>query len=161
MNSMSFRHLDYVTPIGMSRLRLTKPNSKPVSFYHLEYDQLSSPGDVTKKILDVYGQSVVGRCFEFTMSALYLLNDQRYVPYRSKDDSGTYHWWFQNEVNGSIYDISQDQYSPDQLERLWSNGEPRPFYTWYQMPTVRSMDLIEELQQDSCRRYTTYEPLVS
>ena len=172
MNPTSFRHLNYITRTESGRLCLSKPNGHPIYAYdNIEYDRVSSPEEVVEVItrhLDasymsshyrrnhshkrVHGH--VGLCVVATMTSLYLLNDDRFVPFSCEDQIGIRHWWFVDVVENKTFDLTGTQYNAEELEKLHRSGKPTPYYGWGQRPATRFLDLMSSIQPTAVR-YST------
>ena len=112
MNHTSFRNLDFVKRTAIGRLCLSKPNGQPIYAYdNIEYDAMRSPTEVLEVVTTHLDASYLsshykrkhefaGLCVVTTMTALYLLDDERFVPFSCKDQVGIRHWWFVDLISG-------------------------------------------------------------
>ena len=172
MNPTSFRHLDYITRTSSGRLCLSKPNGSPIYAYdNIEYDRIQSPDEVGELVTANLDTSYVsshykrthlhkrshrhaGLCVVATMTALYLLNDERFVPFSCEDQIGIRHWWFVDVVENTTFDLTGTQYNAEELENLHRSGKPTPYYGWGQRPATRFLDLITSIQPTAVRYVT-------
>jgi transposase len=95
-----------------------------------------------------------GPCVVTTMTALYLLDDERFVPFSCKDQVGIRHWWFVDIDDNETFDPTGTQYNKRELENLHRSGKPTPYYGWGQRPATRFLDLISGIQPTAVR-YST------
>lgn len=169
MNQTSFKHLSFISTLPNNRLRLVKPNGYPVYEYDvLEYERMLSPQEtvetVKKNITSSFLSShfkrthsrrndhkLRGLCVVATMTCLYLLNDDRFVPHSSVDEDGIRHWWFVDTNVDFRYDLTSSQYNKDQLDRLYASARPTIYYGWGQRPATRFLDLLQKTQPSSKR----------
>ena len=172
MNPSSFRHLDFVKRTEIGRLCLSKPNGQPIYAYdNIEYDAMRSPIEVLEVVtthcdasylsshykrnhLHKRKHEFAGLCVVTTMTALYLLADERFVPFSCKDQVGIRHWWFVDIDDNETFDPTGTQYNKRELENLHRSGKPTPYYGWGQRPATRFLDLISGIQPTAVR-YST------
>ena len=169
MNRTPFRHLDFISVIEGSRVRLSKPDGHPVYRYdNIEYDVVDSVQVATELVRSQLDAKYVsshfkknhqhkrqhshaGLCVVATMCCLYLLNDNRYVPWAAVDTDDIRHWWFTDIETSVVFDVTANQYTQVELESLYENGKPTPYYGWGQRPATRFLDLLTTVQPTTVR----------
>ena len=169
MNQTSFKHLSFVSKLTNNRLRLVKPNGYPIYRYDvLEYERVLCPEKAVETVKENITPSFLsshfkrthsrsgdhtlrGLCVVATMTCLYLLNDDRFVPHTSVDEDGINHWWFVDTKSDFRYDLTSSQYDTSQLNQLYQSGKPTTYYGWGQRPATRFLNLIQKIQPYSKR----------
>ena len=76
------------------------------------------------------------------------------MSFTGSDPDGENHWWLQDMKSGERFDPTSSQYSPKELEFVYSTGKPKRLYSYQGRPQKRFLDLMQMVQPNA-KRYIT------
>lgn len=130
---------------------LVKPIKYPIIRYEvLKYRRYNCVSeilhDVSKTVSEHYPMK---GCVVGTFVLSYLVKNDFLIPHRGLASDGEYHWWLVDKLSNKVIDVTANQYSDNELSRLYSIGRKKELYSFGSRPQKRCMNMIQLIQPTS------------
>jgi hypothetical protein len=99
-------------------------------------------------------RELFGYCVPTSFALLFFMDTDNLHPFTGSDPDGENHWWLQDMKSGERFDPTSSQYSPKELEFVYSTGKPKRLYSYQGRPQKRFLDLMQMVQPNA-KRYIT------
>jgi hypothetical protein len=125
-------------------------DKKTISKYIEKIKEFLTPELLNKKYIEQNRKNkFYGHCYHATQAMYFLLNTKSLEKYSGIDYRGEHHWWLQDIKDGSIIDVTAEQYFKVNKQPPYDKGKIKSWYGWKQRPHMRSLKLILKLQPKS------------
>ena len=139
----------FVCRTRLNRTDWSVKNWLCLKVHQLPYNQ-TSVRILSKQIIrDLDDGTLVGKCYPAVQCIFYLLDTDRLVSHRGKDELGNYHWWLVDTVTNKVIDPTVRQYEELKIDPPYGVGKKCIWHGFRPFPQKRSMDLIHRLQPQS------------
>ena len=90
-----------------------------------------------------------GLCVPATFVFLYFMDTDLLVANNGKYENNESHYWIKDKVSQLIIDITEEQYTEEELQLVYSTAKSAKYYGYGEEPTARFLQLMHKVQPSS------------
>ena len=90
-----------------------------------------------------------GLCVPATFVFLYFMDTDLLVANNGKYENNELHYWVKDKESQAIIDITEEQYTEEELQQVYATGKSAKYYGYEEEPTARFLQLMHKVQPSS------------
>ena len=84
-----------------------------------------------------------------TFVFLYFMDTNLLVANNGKYENNETHYWVKDKETQAIIDITEEQYTKEELQIIYTTGKSTKYYGYEEEPTARFFQLMQKVQPSS------------
>ena len=90
-----------------------------------------------------------GLCVPATFVFLYFMDTDLLTANNGKYENNELHYWVKDKESHAIIDITEEQYTEEELQQVYATGKSAKYYGYKEEPTARFFQLMHKVQPSS------------